>query len=95
MNPQETAAQQIALVGHVEEICEHQGLVPPVEVNIVDASGSQYDIEYCPESDWVDLPPVPIMPPVVLDFTDATGRRMERRLSDFAPSPEWTKRSLQ
>ncbi len=95
MNRQEITAQQIALMGHVEEICEQQGLVPPVEVHIVDASGNQYDIEYCPESDWVDLPPVPIMPPVVLDFTDAKGIRLERRLSDFAPSPEWKKPFLQ
>jgi hypothetical protein len=75
MNQREITAQQISLMGYVEEICEQQGLVPPVEVNIMEASGNQYDIEYCPESDWVDLPPVPIMPPVMLDFTDATGIR--------------------
>jgi hypothetical protein len=44
----------------------------------------------------VDLPAaVSIMPPVVLHFTDAKGIRVERPLSNFAPSPEWKKRFQQ
>jgi hypothetical protein len=95
MNRKDIARQQIALIGHVEDICEKQGLVPPVEVILVDASGNQYDFEYRPENDGVDSPPVPIISPVVLTFTDANSTRLERRLSDFAPSPEWTRPFLQ
>lgn len=73
-------------MAHVEDICEKQGLVPPVEVDVVDASGNQYNFEYGPENDRVDLPPEPMMPPVLLSFTDAKGVRVERRLSDFAPA---------
>jgi hypothetical protein len=65
LNPEEIASQRIALMGHVEEICEKQGLVPPVEFNVVDV-GNQYDLEYSPEYDEVDLPAVPIILPVAL-----------------------------
>jgi hypothetical protein len=95
MKPQEIAGQWIALMGHVEEICEKHGLVPPVEVNVVDADGNQYDFDYSPEDDRVDLPPAPIMPPVVLTFIDTQGFRVERRLLDLAPSPESRKRFVQ
>jgi hypothetical protein len=44
MNPKEIATQQILLMSHVENICEKQDLVPPVEVNVVDAGGNQYDL---------------------------------------------------
>jgi hypothetical protein len=75
MNLQETASQQILLMGQVEDICEEQGLVPPVEVDVVDASGNQYNFEYRPENDRVDLPPEPIMPPVLLRyFTPTTNQ---------------------
>jgi hypothetical protein len=77
-------------MGHVEEICEK--LFPPVEVNVVDADGNQYDFDYSPEDDRVNLPPAPIMPPVVLTFIDTPGVRVERRLLDLAPSPESRKR---
>ena len=95
MNPQEITAEQIAFMGHVEEICERQGLVPPVEVNVMDAGGNQFNFEYGPKYDVVDLPPVSIMLPVVLRFTDAKGIRVEQWLSDFVPSPEWKKLFLQ
>ena len=61
MNPKEIAAQQIMLMAHVEDICEKQGLVPPIEVIVVDADGNQYDFEYRPENDGVDLPPVSVI----------------------------------
>jgi hypothetical protein len=95
MKLQEIASQQILLMAHVEDICEKQSLVPPVEVDVVDASGNQYNFEYRPENDRVDMPAEPILPPVLLSFTDAEGIRVEQRLSDFAPSPEWTKPFLQ
>ena len=95
MKPQEIAGQWIALMGHVEEICERHGLVPPVEVHVVDADGNQYDFDYSPEDDRVNLPPAPIMPPVVLTLTDAKGVQMKLRLLDFAPSPESTRRFVQ
>jgi len=82
-------------MAQVEDICEKQGLVPPVEVNVVDADGNQYDFEFRPEDDGVDLPPLSIVLPVVLTFTDATDTRMERRLSDIAPSPDWHKLFVQ
>jgi hypothetical protein len=95
MNPQEIAGQWIALMGHVEETSEKHGLVPPVEVNVVDADGNQYDFDYSPEDDRVALPPAPITPPVVLTLIDTQGVRVERRLSDLAPSPESKKRFVQ
>ena len=61
-------------MGYVKEICEKQGLVPPAEVNVVDAGGNQYDFDYSPEYDEVDLPSVPIMLPAVLSFTDREGQ---------------------
>ncbi len=81
LNPEEIASQRIALMGHVEEICEKQGLVPSVEFNVVDV-GNQYDLEYSPEYDEVDLPAVPIILPVVLTFIDSRGVRLERTLHD-------------
>jgi len=66
MNRREGTAQQILLMGHVEEACEKRGLVPPVEVNVSDAGGYQYDFDFSPEYDVIDLPAVLIMPPVVL-----------------------------
>jgi hypothetical protein len=95
MNPKEIATQQILFMSHVENICEKQDLVPPVEVNVVDAGGNQYDFEYRPEDDEVDLPPLPIVLPLELTFSDAKGTRLERRLFDVAPSPEWHKRFVQ
>ena len=95
MNPKEIATQQIKLMAHVEDICEKQGLVPPIEVNVVDADGNQYDFEYRPEDDGVDLPPVPVKLPLALTFTDANSTQLERRLFDVAPSPEWHKRFVQ
>jgi len=56
MNSKEIASQQILFMAQVEDICEKQGLVPPVEVNVVDADGNQYDFEFRPEDDGVDLP---------------------------------------
>ena len=81
MNPKEIASQQILFMGHMEDICEKQGLVPPVEVNVVDADGNQCDFEYRPEDDGGDLPPLPIMLPVVLTFTDAKRTRFECALA--------------
>ncbi|HLN98974.1 MAG TPA: hypothetical protein VK208_10980 [Pyrinomonadaceae bacterium] len=95
MNPKEIATQQIKLMAHVEDISEKQGLVPPIEVNVVDADGNQYDFEYRPADDWVDLPPVPVKLPLALTFTDANSTQLERRLFDVAPSPEWHKRFVQ
>jgi hypothetical protein len=95
MNPKEIAVQQIMFMGHVEDICGKQNLVPPVEVDVVDAGGNQYDFEYRPEDDGVDLPPLPIMLPLMLTFTDVQGTRLERRLLDIAPSPEWHTRFVQ
>ena len=82
-------------MGHVEETCEKHGLVPPVEVNVVQANGNQYDFDYSPQDDGVALPPAPIMPPVVLTLTDAQGVQMKLRVLDFAPSPESTRRFVQ
>jgi hypothetical protein len=95
MNLQEIAGRWILLMGHVEETCEKHGLVPPVEVNVVQANGNQYNFDYSPEDDGVALQPEPIMPPVVMTMTDALGVRVERRLLDIAPSPEWNKRFVQ
>ena len=78
MNPKEIATQHIFVMSHVENICEKQDLVPPVEVNVVDAGGNQYDFEYRPEDDEVDLPPLPIVLPLEATFSDAKGTRLER-----------------
>lgn len=59
------------------------------------ANGNQYDFDYSPDDDRLNLPPVPIMPPVVLNFIDTPGVRVERRLLDLAPSPESRKRFVQ
>lgn len=95
MNPKEIAAQQIKLMAHVEVICEKQGLVRPIEVIVVDADGNQYDFEYRPEDDGVDLPPAPVKLPLALSFTDVNSKELEQRLFDIAPSPGWHKRFVQ
>jgi hypothetical protein len=74
MNAREIAGQWIALMGHVEEICEKHGLASPVEVNIVDADGNQHDFDYSPEDDRVDLPPASIYAAGCADLHRYAGR---------------------
>jgi len=91
MKSYEVLLQKMVLMGHVEDISANQGLVPPVEVNVVDADGTDYDFEYSPEYESVNLPPLPGRPPLLLRLTDAKGTQMEQKLADLRLPPGWKK----
>lgn len=91
MKSLEVPLQKFVLMGRVEDISKNQGLVPPVEVNVVDADGTDYDFEYSPEYESVNLPPVTGRSPLFLRLTDVKGTQVEQKLTDLKVPPEWGK----
>ena len=91
MDEKQIAMQIIAFMAHVEGISEDEQLVPPVEVNATDRSGTVFDFEYSPEWDGVDLYDAPSLP-VSLRLTDATGRVIKTKITDFTLRPEWVQK---
>lgn len=95
MTEKEIAVQLIALMAHVEGISEENLLIPPIEVRATDRDGTQWEFEYSPEWDSVDvLYEVPKLP-VLLRLTDAMGKSIETGITDLTLRPEWIARFLQ
>lgn len=95
MTEKEIAIQLITLMAHVEGISEENQLTPPIEVRATDRDGTQWEFEYSPEWDSVDiLFEVPKLP-VSLRLTDAMGKSVETEITDLTLRPEWIKRFLQ
>jgi hypothetical protein len=91
----EIAMQLIALMAHIEGISDEQQFLLPIEVNATDQDGNEWDFEYSPEWDSVDLLQVAPTLPVTLRLKDANGRFVETQITELTLRPDWIKRLLQ
>ena len=87
--------QLIALMAHIEGISDEQQFLLPIEVNATDQDGNEWDFEYSPEWDSVDLLQVAPTLPVALRLKDANGRIVETQITELTLRPDWIKRLLQ
>lgn len=94
-NQKEISVQLIALMAHVEGICEERGLVPPIDVTATDIDGNVWEFDYSPEYDWVDLLQVAPRLPITLRLIGANGDSAELLIADLNPRPEWMRPFLQ
>jgi hypothetical protein len=91
----EIAIQLITLMAHIEGMSAEQQFVPPVAVNATDQDGNEWDFEYSPEWDCVDLLQVAPTLPVTLRLKDANGKFVETQITELTLRPDWIKRLLQ
>ena len=87
--------QLIALMAHIEGISDEQQFLLPIEVNATDQDGNEWDFEYSPEWDSVDLLQAAPRLPITLRLKDANGNSVETRITDSTLRLEWLKRFLQ
>ena len=94
-NEMEIWNQLVAMMAHIEDICEEQGFIPPVAVRVTDIAGQTWAFDYDPEWDEVDILREAPQLPITVRIQDAKGNCVERRITDLAPRPEWMKPFLQ
>jgi len=80
---------QIKFMASVEEFCENELLVGPVEVTIIDAGANHYGFEYNANAEWVNFPSVLPRLPALLRFTDPSGRSRERVMTELWPEEKF------
>ena len=95
MKEKEIDMKLIALMAHIEGISDEQQFLLPIEVNATDQDGNEWDFEYSPEWDSVDLLQVAPTLPVTLRLKDANGRFVETQITELTLRPDWIKRLLQ
>ena len=94
-NQTEIKSQLIAVMAHVETVCEERGLIPPIDVTITNFDGNEWRFDYSPDYEWVDLLPVAPRLPITLSLIDGNGDSAEVRITDLNPRPEWMRPFLQ
>ena len=97
MNEKEKEIQSklIVTMAYIEEFSDENHLVPPIEVSLTDASGHDWQFDYHPESDWVDMERRAPKLPVAVLLRDSEGTIVEARITTFSLPARWMAPFLQ